>query len=164
MTISLEEHVARAIESTVADAVMAACITERTMVHTEAIARAAIAAMREREGKAVPNFWQPISTAPKDGTQFVALSQDMGGNDLPPFVSLCAWHPDAGFCTDELREPTHWMSIPNLTAPDPAEAMRVKCEWCEGSGNAFNAIDCEWDICLYCGGSGTPRAALKGKP
>lgn len=73
--------------------------------------RAEIAVLR-----AVYNFWQPISTAPKDGTLFVAMSQDMGGNDLPPFVSLCAWYPNAGFCTDELREPTHWMLIPNLTA------------------------------------------------
>jgi len=56
----------------------------------------------------IPNFWHPIETAPKDGTLFIALSQDLGGNGLPPFVSLCSWHSDAGFCTDELREPTHW--------------------------------------------------------
>lgn len=58
--------------------------------------------------------WQPIETAPKDGTRFIAFSQDLTFcGDLPPFVSFCAWHPDAGFCTDELREPTHWVPLPD---------------------------------------------------
>ena len=32
-----------------------------------------------------------------------------GDGFLPDLVCLCQWHPDAGFCVDELRHPTHWM-------------------------------------------------------
>jgi hypothetical protein len=59
-----------------------------------------------------PSPWMPIETAPKDGTEFWAYSQDLSGNGLSSFQSRCAWHPDAGFCTDEIREPTHWMPLP----------------------------------------------------
>ena len=66
--------------------------------------------------------WQDIATAPKDGTEFIAYSQDVSGNTgLNPFVSLCAWHPDAGFCTCELRQVTHWMPFTLPAAPTPAE-------------------------------------------
>lgn len=61
----------------------------------------------------VMTMWQPIATAPKDGTVFIAYSEDIRvpeeSNRLPPFVSLCSWHPDAGFCTCEIRDPTFWM-------------------------------------------------------
>jgi len=33
----------------------------------------------------------------------------------------------------------------------------LACFCCEGTGIAFNAIDCEWACCLYCGGSGRKR-------
>ena len=57
--------------------------------------------------------WRDIATAPRDGREIVAYSQDVSGTaGLNPFVSLCAWHPDAGFCTCELREVTHWMPLP----------------------------------------------------
>jgi len=55
--------------------------------------------------------WQPIETAPKDGTcvlVFVAAR-----DDLPSFVTTCAWHKDAGWCADELRSVTHWMPLPD---------------------------------------------------
>lgn len=57
--------------------------------------------------------WQPIETAPKDGTVFLAYSQDLSGNGLSPFISCCSWHPDAGFCTDDICEPTHWLPLPS---------------------------------------------------
>ncbi len=60
--------------------------------------------------------WQPIDTAPKDGTLFLAWAP--GVFDLPAMFSLCAWHPDAGFCIDELRVATHWMPLP--AAPQPS--------------------------------------------
>ena len=31
---------------------------------------------------------------------------------LPEMVCFCQWHPDAGFCVDEARYPTHWAEIP----------------------------------------------------
>lgn len=56
--------------------------------------------------------WQPIETAPKDGTMIIVFAP--GDNPdfwepLPDIVCLCAWHPDAGFCVDEVRSPTHWL-------------------------------------------------------
>ncbi len=52
--------------------------------------------------------WQPIATAPKDQQVFVYVSPAHG---LPGFVSIAAWHPEAGWCADELRQITHWMPI-----------------------------------------------------
>jgi hypothetical protein len=54
--------------------------------------------------------WQPIKTAPTDGSLFLVWAPEYVG--LPSIYSLCAYHPDAGFCIDELREPTHWMPLP----------------------------------------------------
>ena len=55
--------------------------------------------------------WQPIETAPKDETiiVFAPGEKDDFPSPLPDLVSLCRWHPDAGFCVCELREVTHWM-------------------------------------------------------
>ena len=61
--------------------------------------------------------WQPIATAPRDGTRvwvYVAAA-----HDLPAFQCACAWHPDGGWCADELRPITHWMP---LLEPPGAEA------------------------------------------
>jgi len=45
--------------------------------------------------------------------------------DLPGFQGVCRWHPDAGFCTDELREVTHWTE--NLGPfQDPVDAGTLK--------------------------------------
>jgi hypothetical protein len=65
------------------------------------------AALAEKDGG-----WMPIETAPRDGSEFLAYTAAAHG--LPPFVSLCKWHPDAGFCTDELRNVTHWQPLPPL--------------------------------------------------
>lgn len=54
--------------------------------------------------------WQPIETAPKDGKLFLCWAPMY--QDLPSMYSLCAWHDEAGFCIDELRQPTHWMPLP----------------------------------------------------
>lgn len=65
--------------------------------------------------------WQPIETAPRDGTEIVVWCD--GVQDLPPLASLCAWHPDAGFCVDELREPKYWIAPPNNQGNAPREAQ-----------------------------------------
>jgi hypothetical protein len=54
--------------------------------------------------------WRPIETAPKDGATLLAYASPAHG--LDGFQTLCSWHPDAGFCVDELREATHWMPLP----------------------------------------------------
>ena len=53
--------------------------------------------------------WQPIETAPQDRPIVVYAP---GRDGLHEMASMCRWHPDAGFCIDELREPTHWMDRP----------------------------------------------------
>ncbi len=53
-----------------------------------------------------------IETAPKDGTEIVVYCPSAHG--IRHMASICAWHADAGFCVDELREPTHWMPLPIL--------------------------------------------------
>lgn len=65
--------------------------------------------------------WRPIETAPRDGTVVIVHAAERDG--LPAFQTVCAWHPDAGWCVCELREVTHWQPLP---AP-PATA--------EGSGD-----------------------------
>lgn len=53
--------------------------------------------------------WQPIDTAPRDGTLLWVYVAPYSG--LPGFQTTCAYHPDAGFCADELREVTHWKPL-----------------------------------------------------
>lgn len=67
--------------------------------------------------------WQPIETAPKDGTWVLAYSPDAAGGDYPP-VFIVQWRDDddypdggawwldhdAGFPVD--ADPSHWMPLP----------------------------------------------------
>lgn len=54
--------------------------------------------------------WMPINDrTPKDHPILVYAPAREG---LPPLMSVCQWHPDAGFCIDELREPTIWTTLP----------------------------------------------------
>lgn len=64
--------------------------------------------------------WQLIETAPRDGALFLAWAP--GAHGLKAIYSLCAWHPGAGFCIDELREPTHWRPLPDPPARHSATA------------------------------------------
>ena len=54
--------------------------------------------------------WRPIDTAPTDGTPVLVYAPEYGG--LPELMSVCQWHADAGWCIDELRQPTDWMPMP----------------------------------------------------
>ena len=54
------------------------------------------------------NQWLPIESAPKDAWIFVLTGACQG---LAPIISLCHWHPDAGFCVDELRSPVAWQPV-----------------------------------------------------
>jgi len=61
--------------------------------------------------------WQPIETAPKDGTKVLAYTND---GYKYPLVCQCvwgdgAWWPDVWESPDEPLSPTHWM--PLLTPP-----------------------------------------------
>lgn len=57
-----------------------------------------------------PRDWIHMDEAPRDGTLIEVFVPQKHG--LPGFISDCSWHPDAGFCVDELREPTAWRPKP----------------------------------------------------
>lgn len=54
------------------------------------------------------NPWKLISTAPRDRKILVFAPAAHG---LPDLITHCEYHPDAGFCVDELREPTYWKEL-----------------------------------------------------
>lgn len=54
--------------------------------------------------------WMPIDDlTPKDHPILVYAPAAHG---LPSMISVCQWHPDAGFCIDELRNATIWTTCP----------------------------------------------------
>ena len=72
-----------------------------------------------------PNDWDPIDTAPKDGTDIVVYCPPAHG--LTHMVCVCAWHEDAGFCVCELRTPTHWHA---LQTPGTTNTTKLICQMC----------------------------------
>lgn len=56
------------------------------------------------------NPWLPIEQAPKDH-EIVVYAPPY--DSLQSLVVKTKWHPDAGFCIDELRTPTHYQELPN---------------------------------------------------
>ena len=69
------------------------------------IARAALSASQP-----APSPWRLIETAPTDGTVVLVFAAERDG--LAAFQCTAAYHEDAGWCVDELREVTHWMPLP----------------------------------------------------
>ena len=80
--------------------------------------------------------WQPIETAPKDGTWFLAYVPDLDCMCWGPY-EFCAWEVDSWvnvggnvtrsgpgyWCTTDTSEPcepTHWMPLPKSPAKTPA--------------------------------------------
>ena len=53
-----------------------------------------------------PGEWTHMDEAPTDGTLIEVFVPSKHG--LDGFICDCAYHPDAGFTVDELREPTAW--------------------------------------------------------
>jgi len=61
---------------------------------------------------ATPQEWQPIETAPKDGTSFLAASPASSvflGHWANGLVDGASWTDDGGY---ESRHATHWMPLP----------------------------------------------------
>jgi len=85
------------------------------------IRRLQSAALQPVSGEADPIRYfadQPIETAKTDGTKYVVWAAEAHG--LPAFVTIAAYHPDAGWCVDELRPVTHWLY--ELPRPQSGEA------------------------------------------
>lgn len=55
--------------------------------------------------------WQPIGTAPTDGTLVLVYAAPYC--DLDGFVTVAGYHHDAGWCVDELRDVTQWRPTPH---------------------------------------------------
>lgn len=57
-------------------------------------------------------IWMPINKdTPKDRLILVFAP---GVDGLEDLYSVCKWHEDAGFCIDEIRQPTLWFDIPRV--------------------------------------------------
>jgi hypothetical protein len=76
-------------------------------------------AMRAALEAAEAAAWQPICDAPCDGTTVLVYAPSPDPqkwhesvHDLPPILCTAAYHEDAGFCIDTIREPTHWRPLP----------------------------------------------------
>jgi hypothetical protein len=55
--------------------------------------------------------WQPIESAPKDGTPVIVHA---GGNTRVCWFGTCGWtyHQRYGGAATVVLEPTHWMPLP----------------------------------------------------
>lgn len=70
--------------------------------------------------------WQPIDTAPKDGTWFIArrdgegveLLTQWGKTSHVPLYGWCYVVSDYGDPDYDLWSPTHWAHLPNPTVRD----------------------------------------------
>lgn len=74
------------------------------MLRAKPIVARAIQADRKAHG------WQPIETAPQDGSMVIVYAAPREG--LNGFVSCCRWNDVGGWCVDEIREVTHWQFLP----------------------------------------------------
>jgi hypothetical protein len=76
----------------------------------------AILAALAAAGHVIEQGWQPIGTAPKDGTQVLVyarvLHPEKWGIYLDPKICAASYHPDAGWCVCEARDATHWRPLP----------------------------------------------------
>lgn len=69
--------------------------------------------------------WQPIETAPKDGSAFLGFLPHFAGYFADQRIQRCMWTGWGGGCWEcELEKgcigPTHWMPLP----PPPAASGR----------------------------------------
>ena len=96
----------------------------------------ALTTLRELENKVLVDGWQPMNTAPKDGTEILVWRDDSGSfiaRHTDGYGVIPEHEQDEEWCTEETLEhegwwsdaygwqegpetPTHWMPIP--TGPD----------------------------------------------
>lgn len=60
--------------------------------------------------------WQPIATAPTDGTLVWVYAAPREG--LDGFVTHAAYHPDGGWCVCEIRHAEFWQP---MVKPEPPQ-------------------------------------------
>lgn len=77
------------------------------------------------KGEATPQRWQPIETAPKDGS-WILLYECEGVYDTPDFTHWIAswrWTEDSCGWLDQnedlvMSNPSHWMPLPAISSED----------------------------------------------
>jgi hypothetical protein len=73
--------------------------------------------------------WQPIETAPRDGTKFLCW--------VPrgPYegISINRWKEGYWWCTSRANPPTHWMPLPE----PPSPRAKAKSDEKIGAPNTF---------------------------
>lgn len=79
--------------------------------------------------------WQPIATAPTDGTRVLLYVPPYF--TLPSFQCVGQYHPNAGWCVDELRDASYWMPLPDPptecpTTVDPLLRADKLIQWMSG--------------------------------
>lgn len=90
---------------------------------TAALSALPAAVQAVARGEAVAQVWQPIATAPtgdagtRDAPDVLVYASQAHG--LRGFMAVTHWHPDGGWCVDELRAITHWMPLPAAPAQEP---------------------------------------------
>ncbi len=82
-------------------------VPDKLRDHMRATLEAALASPVQPGGE-TGDGWRTIDTARTDGTEYWVYVAPRDG--LPGFQTRCAYHKDAGWCADELREVTHWWS------------------------------------------------------
>lgn len=92
------------------------CKSLKTEGHTPDCRLAAALSTTPRQEPA--QTWRPISDAKEDPDLWLWVFAPGAEFDLPEIICPCRWHPDAGFCVDELRYPTLFieMRVPPLPA------------------------------------------------
>jgi hypothetical protein len=83
------------------------------------------AARQDRQGGA-GDVWQGIASAPTDGS--LIWYQTDSYEDLPIIEGVCAYHPDAGWCVDELRDVARWKPVPQSVLNAIAQGRRAGLE------------------------------------
>lgn len=61
-------------------------------------------------------MWMPMREAPEDAHILVGTN---GAHSLPPFTTIVKYHPDGGWCVDELREPIACQPLPLPPTEEP---------------------------------------------
>lgn len=82
--------------------------------------------LAENEGLRLASDWQPIETAPTDGTMVLvyapATDPAKWAIDLPEAICTAVYHEDAGWCICTVRDVTHWRPLPNPPTPPTGDA------------------------------------------
>ena len=75
------------------------------------------------------DLWQPISTAPKDGTRIIVYRPNARGKYISK-VGLDYWSEELGDCWAKSNfetQPTHWQPLPNPPKGEQNETYYMGC-------------------------------------